>query len=367
MSHALALGKRPTARHVPRDLYYRGDISPAPSADQDDYNPTGFARASVVRLNPSASINVSGLVAQPKGAIKTLINVTTDFMVLLTHEDPSSAAANRLNFGSAIPFYILMPGEAVTFYYDATTARWRFLSGHHGPNLGVQFDVFSDWTEAFSPTNAAAAGPLNAELSGTGASVQVGTFGADATERAIGILQMDTGTTASGRAGIYNGSNTCLAPQQGAALFACRIAVEALSTGSDRFQVFAGFQDMRGAAAPNDGVYFKYDDAASANWRVACKGGGTESVADAGGPLAVGTTYVILGIFVNPGWTRADFFYSSDSIAAVVSGAGTQSGGNMPISTELTNVGISINKTIGLNQRNMDIDWIGWRFANQQR
>jgi hypothetical protein len=101
-------------------------ISPAQiTANTNNYNPTGFATAHVVRLDTDASRNLTGLDAAATVVRKLLINVGANPLVL-THQDANSSAANRF----------LIPGggnltlqgdDSATIYYDAVTTRWRIV------------------------------------------------------------------------------------------------------------------------------------------------------------------------------------------------------------------------------------------------
>jgi hypothetical protein len=183
------------------------------------------------------------------------------------------------------------------------------------------------------------------------ASGQAGTYLAtDITQLPRGIYQLDTGTTATGRAHWGSAENS-IVPAQGPALYVARLAVEALSTSAQRYQVRAGWHDSQNSADVTDGIFWEYDDSVSAYWRLCTSAGGVRTKLTSS--LPADTNYLYLGIFLNGDWSRADFFSSSngqlwsfhDSITA-----------NLPAAVQPLGFSAGINKTIGTTQRNLSID-----------
>lgn len=110
-----------------------GVISPATiSADQNNYNPTGWSTANVVRLitNNTTFRTITGAQAGAAGEVKYLVNLgapTVNSGVILTLEDAASTAANRFARMSGTN-YIIADGGCI-IWYDGTSSRWRILSG----------------------------------------------------------------------------------------------------------------------------------------------------------------------------------------------------------------------------------------------
>ncbi len=108
-------------------------LSPAAiSADQNNYNPTGWGTARTVRLitNNTTTRTVTGVQAGSAGEIKYLHNIgapTVNAVILFTLEDTNSDAANRFARMSGTN-YVMVDGGAI-IWYDGTSSRWRFLSG----------------------------------------------------------------------------------------------------------------------------------------------------------------------------------------------------------------------------------------------
>jgi hypothetical protein len=118
-------------------------ISDTVSADQDDYAPTGWAGADMVRLTLDADWTVTGFLDLAAGAgpnVKYIVNASPggeagDNALRLAAEDAGSAAANRIANSDGDVY--LHPGEEALLVRDGTTARWRVVSEPHTPLYGT--------------------------------------------------------------------------------------------------------------------------------------------------------------------------------------------------------------------------------------
>lgn len=326
-----------------------GEVTASPASRQDNFTTTGLSTCAHLILTPTASCVFAGMAGGVAGRIITVSNESTDYMVLIPHEDTGSTAANRFTVPDKRPL-LLMPGDSYDFVYSGSTNRWKL---RNPKSFTSQLNEFNDYISG--------SGPLASSVNnaGTGASAQAGTYGGNSTERATGELQIDTGTTSTGSQWLGGHSVNQFAPAQGAALYVCRIALEQLddNSGAQTFMVAAGFHDGGGTADVTDGVYWKYKRATSANWlrSVAAAAARTETA----GSTAAATTYVWLGIFINPGWTRADYFLSNDSVTWTIEGS-ISSG--LPSASQLVGVGVNIAKSTGTTQQNVSIDFQGYRY-----
>jgi hypothetical protein len=98
-----------------------GDISPTQlTADVNDYAPTGFATASVLRLSADAARSITGIAGGSDGRVIVLRNVGS-FDITLPDGSASSTAGNRFKFGAD---FTLGAGKATTLIYDATDSAW---------------------------------------------------------------------------------------------------------------------------------------------------------------------------------------------------------------------------------------------------
>lgn len=106
-----------------------GIVTPSQiTANQNDYSPTGLSTATVLRLSTDATRNIMGLATGASGRILIIHNVGS-FNVALKDESASSAAANRFALQSDIT---LVPDGVAVLQYDATSSRWRAVSGGGG-------------------------------------------------------------------------------------------------------------------------------------------------------------------------------------------------------------------------------------------
>lgn len=99
-------------------------ISPASfSTQQDDYAPTGWSTAQVVRLTTGANSDVTGFSASVTDQVKKIANIGSN-NVVLKHDDANSAAANRMLLPGSTDL-TLTPNDTITLFYDPTSTRWR--------------------------------------------------------------------------------------------------------------------------------------------------------------------------------------------------------------------------------------------------
>lgn len=327
-----------------------GVLTASPSSDQNDYNPTGLATANRLRLTPSASIKLTGLAGGYDGREIVISNSSTDYLVWLENQNTASAAANRFDLPQGFPFW-LMPGDRVTLAYSATSSRWQFVSASCNPS-SMGLTEFTDFAGGSS------GGVFNATNSGTGASVQSSTYLVGTTERTMGLMQSDTGTTATGRSSVGGAGGGSITPTLGPALSVARIAIETTVTGTETFSVISGFADSAGGTW-TDGVGWEYRwTGSAAEWSQTRMANASATRSNTGSP-SPDNNYIWLVVFVNPGWTRADFIYSTDSVAFTKADSPTT---GLPGNTRHTEwMGWSIIKSAGTTQRNLSADLAGCR------
>jgi len=108
------------------DFRLAADLSPAQlTADQNDYNPTGLASASTVRLSSDASRQITGIAGGQDGRLLIIHNIGSNPIVLVD-ESASSAAANRLALAANVT---LNADQSAVLQYDSTSSRWRLAAG----------------------------------------------------------------------------------------------------------------------------------------------------------------------------------------------------------------------------------------------
>jgi hypothetical protein len=106
---------------VQQALTLSGDITPTQlAANTDNWAPTGFSTASVIRASTDTSRNLTGIAGGSDGRVIVLMNVGSFNLVL--KDSATSTAANQFAIGADIT---LTPKQACTLTYDATSSRWR--------------------------------------------------------------------------------------------------------------------------------------------------------------------------------------------------------------------------------------------------
>jgi len=200
-------------------------------------------------------------------------------------------------------------------------------------------------------------GGLAIVVSGTGASGQSGTYGIDGSERAKGVLQIDTGTTATGRATVCSGATatTAASPIFCDANELCRVgfrlAPEVLSTSLETFTLMVGFGTLGLSAAglPTNGVLFRYTDALNGGrWEFLSRvDGSTADSFDTG--VLCSASYDILEIEFDSTSARG---YIDGNLVATIPIANCPTGSARPFG-----FGAKIEKSVGTTQRNLSLDY----------
>ena len=324
----------------------------APSTNQNDYDAGSLAdliNCKGLRLGITASIKLPGLAATYDGHEIVIANSSTDYLLWLENQNTSSSAANRFDLPNGFPFF-LMPGDRITLRYSNISSRWQAISA--SANISqMGLTEFTDFAGGQT-------GPFTSTVSGTGASQQASTYLVNTTERVMGAAQIDTGTTTTGRATIGYSSTAAIVPTLGPALSVARLAVETTVTGTETFQILSGFIDSAGGATTDGVAWNNRWNGSAAEWSQDRWAATTATRTTTGSPTP-DNNYIWLVVFVNPGWTRADFIYSTDSVSFTLASSPTT---GFPSNTQYTGwVGASMIKSAGTTQRNCSIDLAGLR------
>lgn len=116
---------------VANQFTFNGVITPtALSANVDDYSPTGWETANIVRLstNSGTARDLLGAASVSPGELKWLINLGPG-LIRIQHEQGTSSASNRFLVPSGTTFGILVNGVC-GILYDASSSRWRCIYPH---------------------------------------------------------------------------------------------------------------------------------------------------------------------------------------------------------------------------------------------
>jgi len=168
-----------TDLNVTKTLQLSGDITPsALTANQNNYNPTGWSAAVVMRLQTDGTNRtITGLAGGTDGRIAILINIDSANIISLQDEGGASTAANRFTLPTSATLLNIHPDASVVLQYDSTSSRWRVLSlmDHAlltgiGSNTHSQIDTHISSTHlAFNDGEGNPADPGSASADGTSA------------------------------------------------------------------------------------------------------------------------------------------------------------------------------------------------------
>jgi hypothetical protein len=329
--------------------------------DQNDFSPTGWNntdpnKATTLAISASFSSKISGLAGGSQGRVAVIRNISKDRLIILENNSLSSSAANT--FAMRTPVF-LIPSESFSFVYDSSISRWI----PWGQSLGFNgfFDQYEEFSGAAAATTAQQSGQWAPTFSGTGATVAISTYLQNATEKNVGIVQVTTGTTATGRAHFGFAQNNALITGQGQGVCLSRVALQALSTTANYVIAYAGWQNSVGITSASNAVCWIYDVSGSTAWRgLAISASISSSLLGVSGPIA-DTNYTWLGVYVNPQWTRSCFFYSVDSINWVIAG---EVSGSFPTASSGASIGFGagLTKASGSTANLMSIDLLAHRY-----
>mgnify|MGYP000849646945 FL=1 len=323
-------------------------ISPAQiTSNQNDYAPTGWASATIVRLSYDSGIDgITGFSAGSDGDTKVLLNVGTQPGYLLG-ESTASTAANRISKTAQHA-----PGGQIRIMYSSDASRWIVLDNSWNYNL-AGIETKGQFYHILPGSNQQADHEyINFALSGTGAA----TDNIVPTTSLPHTWSLETGTTATGVSSIYiPKNNLTFGSFGGCAIVAFgEMYVTTLSTSAQRF--IAKLEILPGASstttAVNNAVGIRYsDDVNSGKWQCYTRNNsGTESTLDSGVTVAATTLYS-LKIFVNKSLSEVQFEVNGTIIGTITS--------NLPTSGTLAGLRAINIKTVGTTDRLLNLASIG--------
>lgn len=260
-----------------------------------------------------------------------------------TAQRPGSPTTGMIRFNSDLNYL-----EA--YYWG----DWQpIVNGDNGGN-----SVFDDFQTEIGVSTAFGSLNWTASSSGTAAAITNVATGVDSTNQAIGTIQISTGTTATGRSGMSRG-NTSVLFGYAYHMSEWRVWVPTLSTGTQTFAYFVGFDDnynTTGDAA--NGAYFLYDTAgtfgaASVNWQICTANASTRTKTTTGTAVSA-TGFVKLGIQVNAAGTSVDFFINGTNVGTITT--------NIPTGTAF-GTGTKIIKSAGTTARTVIVDYFKYMYV----
>lgn len=275
------------------------------TSDQNDYAPTGWADATLVRLSGDSSCRaIRGFSAETSGEIKVLANVGS-YPLYLAPEHASSTAANRIAYFEEV---FLMPGQSCQVYYDGTLSRWVPFNVPNPGYCTPRKSVYYDQMPTKVPTAVSENFPLfiwgSIDISNTDPTSTIPFMAWD----------MNTGATTSGGSGIaYVRDQESMAYYGGAHIIAKAI-IKSPATLGDATNNYYFF--LRIANNPSSGfftqnnstgIYYRYSDNSGKWYLRTTDSGGTSTETDSGVTFAVDTEYELL-VTINKARNEVTFF-----------------------------------------------------------
>ena len=332
-------------------------ISPTQlTSDQNNYDPTGFSTASIVRLDGDNGMRViTGLAAPTSGTSYRQVTFTNvgSFTILFTSEDSDSTAANRIVIEEKV--FALYPRTSATFYYDNVSDRWRVLE---------TTSIASENPRCkFIPRNQLSTTAAHSWINNTasGGSVQNGST-PSASDLFVFNTHFATGATS---ALAYSGTNTdfkivrtntTLSRTANCLIFRARISTDfsGISDATNRYAIRAGIFNNTGNSAGGVlsaspvGIYFTYtDNENSGRWILRSRTSGA-LVTDSNSTVTIATNTVYLLEFVLLPDNKV-MCYIDNTLISKTSPA------NFPTNDQF-HAGIGIIKSVGISSRSFQVE-----------
>jgi hypothetical protein len=235
--------------------------------------------------------------------------------------------------------------------YNSATQLWQNTSFYNRVMAGVQY--FTDFDSSFTLDK------LQSVVSG-GTTIRANAIIANQTSNQIGICTYSTSTGATNYAMHISESNNQGQQFQfggGTWVYESYIAVENLSTITDRFRFQTGFGDLATASNDNNGAIITYDEGgvsngtiASPNWQCVTSNNGVRTLTTTSVPVT--TNWVKLKIIVNAAATQITYFIDGSLVATHTTNIPTYSLGRR------FKVKQGIFKTTGTTNRNVNCDYL---------
>lgn len=186
-------------------------------------------------------------------------------------------------------------------------------------------------------------------FAGVGAGVVLSgdSYGIDATERAIGTVNISTGTTAAGYGDIYKAVNGIQAGNGHLLRLRQRVGLQTLSTLAERYTAYLGFGDTTASGDMNDGAYFRYNDNVNGGrWECVTAVAGVRTATDS--TIAAVGTFCIFEVRINAAGTSVEFYINDVLVATNTT--------DIPVAAGF-GLMFKIEKSIGVTARLIHMDW----------
>ena len=276
----------------------RVTISPSQiTSDQDNWNPTDFATADVIRLNfDTGGRAITGFAAWTSGRPKTIVNISGNFGYIPC-EHPDSSAANRV-LGAYD--HIVAPYGTLIIEYDSTSSRVRVVGNSFNPAAPGIGNLRGHWYNlAPGSTTAGDWGDIGFLASGTGSALATNA----ATSSLPATFDVQTGTTTTGSTLVYFAKNILNVTFFGSAhiIAACNFYLPNLSDATDTYTFSFGLVPSPNSATlnVNNSVTIQYTHGTNSGkfLGVSRDNAGAQSTVDLGVTVAANALYSLVVCF----------------------------------------------------------------------
>lgn len=326
-------------------------ISPSQiTSDQDNYSPTDWATADVVRLSFDTGFRaITGLAAWTNGRPKILVNIGAN-SGYLPSEHPDSSSSNRT---AGEVDHVLEGYGTMWIVYDSTSSRTRVLQNTFSP---AQLLLSGKGQLFLAPPGST----VQADQAFLGLAQASGSNGNTApTSTQPGLWDIDTASSASGASSIYINKNNNGIAFFGTSHMVCGFSmyIPTLSTSAQRFmsQVSITNNPSGTSLNNNNSIGIRHDDNTnSGKWQFFSRNNaGSETTVDTAITVVANTVYRGL-MMIDKARSEARLF--------ITDGTNTYQGritGNMP-NAVLAGARAIIVKSVGTTSRIFNVAISAW-------
>lgn len=227
------------------------------------------------------------------------------------------------------------------------------ISSGYDPSTSFDQSWDMNYAVASQTTAAVVASQVYCDMTGTNSNVQ---FPATSGDNARGVAICSTGTTTTGRGGIYamtdaSGTASFTQTGTGAYVFEARVKLTTLSDGTNTYTAGIGAQSVvhNSFAAGNTGAFFRYTHGTnSGKWQAVTDNGATQTATDTG--VTADTNFALFRIEVNAANTSIAFYINGSLVATNTTNIGAAGTGQL--------IGAGLLKSAGTTAMTLEVDYL---------
>lgn len=279
------------------------------------------------------------------------------FLVTFTNANTGASTLNRNSLGakdllsqsgSVLTAGQILAGGVYLVQYNGT--NYRVLNLVDSGSAIV--DVGNSWVEDFDSIYTKISLTSFNNGGGLGSASVPSTFGVDSTEKASGVVALSTSTSTAGGAAVQDVTYTFTFGFGFSFEINLRVALSALSDGTDTYTIRIGMLDSY-TGAPVDGAYFRYTHGTnSGKWEAVTVSNSTETAEDTG-ITAEASIFHTFKVVTNEAATQVDFYIDGTKTNDITTNI-------INSSARVTGKSLTIEKTAGSTARIMYVDYVSF-------